>query len=89
MSDATQNEQIGDKVKKIIVEIMRIGLDEVKPEASLLQDLGADGLDFVELHEAFKNEFDIDVSVEVIEGLKTVKDIVAYIEKSLKKQNQN
>jgi acyl carrier protein len=72
---------IEDKVKKIIVEKLSVDLDEVVPEASFVDDLGADSLDLVELIMSMEEEFDIEIPDEDAEKLVTVQDALDYIEK--------
>ena len=69
-----------DKVKKIIVEQLGVEENEVTPEASITDDLGADSLDQVELVMAFETEFNIDIPDEEAEKIKTVGDAVAKID---------
>jgi len=71
---------IEDKVKSIIVEQLGISEDEVKPEASFIDDLGADSLDIVELVMAMEEEFEIEIPDEEAENIKTVGDAIKYIE---------
>ena len=74
--------EIADKVKKIVVE--HLGVDEAKvtPEASFIDDLGADSLDTVELVMAFEEAFEIEIPDEdAAEKISTVKDAIEYIEK--------
>jgi len=73
---------VQDKVKSIIVEQLGVDADEVNPEASFVEDLGADSLDTVELIMAFEEEFGIEISDEDAEKIKRVKDAVEYIEKN-------
>ncbi len=70
---------IEDKVKKIIAEKLSVDLEEVIPEASFVDDLGADSLDLVELIMTMEEEFDIDISDEEAEKLETVKDAIDFI----------
>ena len=70
---------IEDKVKKIIAEKLSVDLTEVIPEASFVDDLGADSLDLVELIMTMEEEFDIDISDEDAEKLETVKDAIDFI----------
>lgn len=70
---------VEDKVKKIIAEKLSVDLEEVIPEASFVDDLGADSLDLVELIMSMEEEFDIDISDEDAEGLVSVKDAIDYI----------
>jgi len=72
---------IEDKVKKIIAEKLSVDLSEVVPEASFVDDLGADSLDLVELIMTMEEEFDIDISDEDAEKMETVKDAMDYIGK--------
>ena len=65
-----------DRVKKIIVEQLGVEANEVTPEASITDDLGADSLDQVELVMAFETEFGIDIPDEEAEKIKTVGDAV-------------
>ncbi len=70
-----------DQVKKIIAEKLSVDLDEVVPEATFTDDLGADSLDLVELIMSMEEEFDIDISDEDAEQLTTVQDAISYINK--------
>lgn len=70
---------VEDKVKKIIAEKLSVELEEVVPEASFVDDLGADSLDLVELIMSMEEEFDVDISDEDAEKLVTVKDAIDYI----------
>ena len=73
-------ENIAEKVKEIIVEQLSVSADEVKPEANLIDDLGADSLDAVELVMAVEEEFGIEVPDEEAEKLRTVGDIISHVE---------
>jgi acyl carrier protein len=68
-----------DRVKSIIVEQLGISEDEVKPEASFIDDLGADSLDIVELVMAMEEEFELEIPDEQAENIKTVGDATKYI----------
>jgi acyl carrier protein len=68
-----------DKVKEIIVDQLGVEADQVKPEASFIEDLGADSLDTVELVMAFEEEFDIEIPDEDAEKIKKVSDAINYI----------
>jgi len=70
---------IEDKVKKIIAEKLSVDLEEVVPEASFVDDLGADSLDLVELIMSMEEEFDIEIPDEEAEKLLTVKDAFNFI----------
>ncbi len=69
-----------DRVKKIIVEQLGVEENEITPEASITDDLGADSLDQVELVMAFETEFGIDIPDEEAEKIKTVGDAVSKID---------
>ncbi|MBW1776540.1 MAG: acyl carrier protein [Deltaproteobacteria bacterium] len=70
-----------DKVKKIIAEKLSVDINDIVPEASFVDDLGADSLDLVELIMSMEEEFDIEISDEEAEKLVTVKDVLEYIAK--------
>ncbi|WP_425538756.1 acyl carrier protein [Microaceticoccus formicicus] len=69
-----------DKVVEIIVENLGVNAEEVKPESKLIEDLGADSLDAVELSMALEDEFGITIEDEEFAGLVTVEDVVNYID---------
>ena len=69
-----------DKVKEIIVDQLDVEADKVTTGASIQDDLGADSLDVVDLVMSLEEEFDIEIPDEAVEGIKTVGDIVKYIE---------
>ena len=68
------------KVKEIIVEELGVEESEVTPEASFIEDLGADSLDTVELIMKFEEEFDIDIADEDAEKLTTVGKAIEYLQ---------
>jgi len=72
-----------EKVQKIIVEQLGVKENEVLPESSITDDLGADSLDQVELVMAFETEFGVDIPDEEAEKIKTVQDAVQKIDASL------
>lgn len=69
-----------DKVKDIIVEQFDIDEDKVTAKANIQDDIGADSLDIVDLVMTLEEEFDIEIPDDAVEGIKTVGDIVKYIE---------
>jgi len=75
---------VEEKVKHIIVEQLGVDEDEVKAEASFVDDLGADSLDVVELVMALEEEFGLEISDEDAEKITTVKMAVEYIQKNAK-----
>ena len=77
---------VADKVKSIIVEQLGVDEEEVTPDASFVDDLGADSLDTVELVMAFEEEFGIEIPDEDAEKDTRVKEAVEYIESTSKKE---
>ena len=75
---------VADKVKSIIVEQLGVDEEEVTPDASFVDDLGADSLDRVELVMAFEEAFDIEIPDEDAEKIRTVQDAIDYIAKQPK-----
>lgn len=71
--------EVLDKIKRIIAEQLGIDEDEVVPEASFIDDLGADSLDLVELIMAFEEEFDLEIPDEDAEKIKSVQNVIDYI----------
>ncbi len=69
-----------DKVRDIILDTLNCDADKITMEASLAEDLEADSLDAVELNMALEDEFEIEISDEMIAEFKTVGDIVKYID---------
>lgn len=76
--------EIESKVKDIIVNKLGVDKDEVKPEASFTNDLGADSLDTVELIMELEKEFGVTIPDSDAEKIQTVGDAVAYIENASK-----
>ena len=71
---------VEDKIKKIIAEKLSVEMAEVVPEASFVDDLGADSLDLVELVMTMEEEFDTDISDEDAEQLVTVLDAIKFVQ---------
>lgn len=71
---------VENKVKAIIAEQLDVKLDDLKPTSSFIDDLGADSLDIVELVMAMESEFDIEISDESAEKIRTVGDAVNYVQ---------
>jgi len=69
-----------DRVKKIVVEHLGVEADTVTPDASFIDDLGADSLDIVELVMAFEEEFSVEIPDDAAEKITTVKDAIDYID---------
>ncbi len=71
---------VAEKVKSIIAEQLGVKIEEVKPEASFIDDLGADSLDTVELIMALEEEFNVEIPDEDAEKMTKVGDAIKYIE---------
>ncbi len=69
-----------EKIKKIISEQLEVDQSIITESASITGDLGADSLDLVDLAMSIEDEFDIELSDDALEKIKTVSDLVAYIE---------
>ncbi|MCI5845149.1 MAG: acyl carrier protein [Oscillospiraceae bacterium] len=69
-----------DKIKEMIVDQLDVEADEVTMDASIQDDLGADSLDIVDLVMAVEDEFEVKIEDDVVEGMKTVGDIVKFID---------
>jgi len=74
------SDDILTKVQGIVSEQLGVDKEEVKPEASFANDLGADSLDTVELVMALEEEFDIEIPDEAAEGIATVEAAVKFIQ---------
>jgi acyl carrier protein len=74
---------VEDRIKKIICEQLDVEEKNVVPEASFVDDLGADSLDQVELIMAMEEEFDISIPDEDAEKIATLKDAIDYIKKAI------
>ena len=75
-------EEIFEKLKELVVDQLGVEEDEVTMEASMQGDLGADSLDLVDLVMSVEEEFGVKVADEDLENIKTVGDIVDYIEEN-------
>jgi len=72
--------EVENRVREIISEQLGVAANEVTPEASFIEDLGADSLDIVELVMALEEEYGMEISDEDAEKIRTVKDVVDYIQ---------
>jgi len=68
-----------DRVTEIIMEQLGVSREEIRPEASFIDDLGADSLDIVELVMAIEEEFDIEIPDEDAEKIQTIRDATDYL----------
>ena len=78
----TRNGYLFDKVRDIVVDQLGVEADEVNIDSTFIDDLGADSLDIVELIMAFEEEFGIEIPDEAAEKIKTVQDVVSYIDQN-------
>ena len=74
--------ETAERVKKIVVEHLGVEPEKVTPEASFIDDLGADSLDIVELVMAFEEEFNVEIPDDAAEKITTVKDATDYIDQN-------
>ncbi len=71
-----------EKVRDIVVDQLGVEADEINIDSTFIDDLGADSLDIVELIMAFEEEFGIEIPDEAAEKIKTVQDVVTYIDQN-------
>ena len=71
--------QVIDKVKSLISQNIGVGIEEINPDSSFIDDLGADSLDIVELVMNFEDSFGIEIPDEDAEKISTVQDAIDYI----------
>ena len=76
---------IREKVKKVIIDKLSVSEEQVKMDAHFVEDLGADSLDVVQLVMDLEDEFNIEISDEESEKLKTIEDVCVYIEQHSQK----
>jgi len=76
-------EEIKDKLKQIVIDRLDVDEDQITPDASFVEDLGADSLDIVELIMGIEEEFDIEIPDEDAEKLTTVGGALEYIKSKL------
>ncbi len=73
---------IFEKIRKLLAEQINISQDEIKMESDIINDLGADSLDVVEMLMAVETEFNVTVPDEIAMEMKTIGDVVSFIEKN-------
>ena len=69
-----------DKLKEVIANVLSVDPDEISMNTTFTEDLGADSLDVVDLIMSLEEEFDVEIPDEAVENIKTVGDVVKYIE---------
>ena len=75
----SQDKDVFERVKKVVAEQLTVEADQIKPQSTFIDDLGADSLDIVELVMAFEEEFEIEIPDEAAEKILSVEDAVKYI----------
>lgn len=78
---------IEERVKNIIVEQLNVDAESVTADASFVEDLGADSLDIVELVMTMEEEFDLEIPDEDAEKIKSVGDVITYVQTKAKVTN--
>ena len=71
---------VEDKIREIIIEQLGVAAEEVVPEASFIDDLGADSLDIVELVMAIEEEYGLEIPDEDAERMQNIADVINYVE---------
>jgi acyl carrier protein len=74
---------VEERVSQLIVDQLGVSVEEIKPEVSFLDDLGADSLDIVELVMAMEEEFDIEIPDDDAEKIQTIGEAFAYIKEKV------
>ena len=75
---------VEDKIKDLIAEHLGVSMNELVPEASFIDDLGADSLDIVELVMALEEEFGLEISDDDAEKIQTIGDVISYVDERQK-----
>jgi acyl carrier protein len=81
-------ESVEDKVKKVVVKVLKVDPERIKPTARFAADLGAESIQSVELVAAFEEEFDISMDEDEALAVETVGDAVTYIGKCIREQQE-
>lgn len=80
---AKNEDEILEKLKALVIDRLNVEEEQIKPDASFVEDLGADSLDIVELIMGIEEEFDVEIPDEDAEKLKNVGDALAYVRQKL------
>ncbi|MDR1651265.1 MAG: acyl carrier protein [Synergistaceae bacterium] len=78
-----QSDEIMVKLKELVIDRLNVEEDQIKPDASFIEDLGADSLDIVELIMGIEEEFDVEIPDEDAEKLTNVGEALAYVKGKL------
>jgi acyl carrier protein len=76
---------VEDRIREIIVEQLGVPAGQVVPEASFIDDLGADSLDIVELVMALEEAFDLEIPDDHAEKIRTIQDAISYVDERTRK----
>jgi acyl carrier protein len=79
-SSMASSEDISERIKSIIVDQLGVAMEDVTPQASFIEDLGADSLDIVELIMALEEEYNMEIPDEDAEKIQTVNDVITYVQ---------
>ena len=85
MAENTKISATFEKVRDIIAKQLSVKVEDVKPESNIAEDLGADSLDLVEILMSLEDEFGISIPDEAISQIKTISDVVEFIDSHKKK----
>lgn len=80
-------ETVDDRVRRIVVNVLKVDPARIEPQSRFAADLGAESIQSVELVAAFEEEFDISMNEDEALGVETVEGAVAYISKCLREQH--
>jgi acyl carrier protein len=81
--NAKNEDEILEKLKALVIDRLNVEEEQIKPDASFVEDLGADSLDIVELIMGIEEEFDVEIPDEDAEKLRNVGDALAYVKQKL------
>lgn len=79
-----RRQELLDKIMPILAETLEIDKDKIKPESKITEDLGADSLDTIELTMALEDAFNIEITDEEAEKMRTVEDVLGYLAQKVK-----
>ena len=79
MGESSVDPALSARIRDLVAEQLGVDSKEMTPEANILDDLGADSLDVVEMVMAIEEEFDIEIADEDAEGMRTVGDVESYV----------